>query len=244
MLLDELAAAAETVGATSARGGKTAALADALRAASPEEAPIAVAFLSGELRQRQIGVGWASLQSLPAVLSRLLGGQLAMTLTLPTPTVLSLTRGRPRLQAELQTTIVRDKTRLDATLKGAGAPSDFAGTYELMLATPQLGVGRIKLGDVAADMNVLDLAQRFFDQATAAQPDSVMFHDRSGRNQLSQQHFEEAVREFAAAAKLAPQSVDELTRLAFAEFHAGRNADARTHVTAALALGLIWTVTV
>ena len=66
MLLDDLAAASETVGATSARGGKIAALADALRSASPEEAAIAVAFLSGELRQRQIGVGWASLQELPA----------------------------------------------------------------------------------------------------------------------------------------------------------------------------------
>ena len=34
-------------------------------AASPEEAAIAVAFLSGELRQRQIGVGWAALRELP-----------------------------------------------------------------------------------------------------------------------------------------------------------------------------------
>jgi ATP-dependent DNA ligase I len=65
VLLDDVAAASETVGATSARGGKIAALADALRLASPEEAAIAVAFLSGELRQRQIGVGWAALQSLP-----------------------------------------------------------------------------------------------------------------------------------------------------------------------------------
>jgi ATP-dependent DNA ligase I len=63
--LDDLAGASETVGATSARGGKIAALADALRLASPEEAAIAVAFLSGELRQRQIGVGWAALQELP-----------------------------------------------------------------------------------------------------------------------------------------------------------------------------------
>jgi ATP-dependent DNA ligase I len=66
VLLDDVAAASETVGATSARGGKIAALADALRLASPEEAAIAVAFLSGELRQRQIGVGWAALQELPA----------------------------------------------------------------------------------------------------------------------------------------------------------------------------------
>src|SRR3954447_8126756 len=66
VLLDDVAAASETVGATSARGGKIAALADALRLASPEEAAIAVAFLSGELRQRQMGVGWAALQELPA----------------------------------------------------------------------------------------------------------------------------------------------------------------------------------
>ena len=65
MFLDDVAAASETVGATSARGGKIAALADALRLASPEEAAIAVAFLSGELRQRQIGVGWAALRELP-----------------------------------------------------------------------------------------------------------------------------------------------------------------------------------
>ena len=65
MLLAELAAVSETVAATSARGGKVAALAGALRAAAPDEAAVAVAFLSGELRQRQIGVGWAALRELP-----------------------------------------------------------------------------------------------------------------------------------------------------------------------------------
>jgi ATP-dependent DNA ligase I len=65
VLLADLAAVSETVSATSARGGKVEALADALRLASPEEAAIAVAFLSGELRQRQIGVGWAALRELP-----------------------------------------------------------------------------------------------------------------------------------------------------------------------------------
>ena len=65
MLLADLAAVSETVAATSARGGKVEALAGALRLASPEEAAIAVAFLSGELRQRQIGVGWAALRELP-----------------------------------------------------------------------------------------------------------------------------------------------------------------------------------
>ena len=49
-------------------------------------------------------------------------------------------------------TIVRDRTRLAAALKGAGGARDFAGTYELSLATPQLAIGRIQLGDVAADL--------------------------------------------------------------------------------------------
>jgi ATP-dependent DNA ligase I len=66
VLLADLAAISEAVAATSARGGKVAALADGLRAAGPAEVPAAVAFLSGELRQRQIGVGWAALRELPA----------------------------------------------------------------------------------------------------------------------------------------------------------------------------------
>ena len=65
VLLADLAAVSETVAATSARGAKVEALAGALRLASPEEAAIAVAYLSGELRQRQIGVGWAALRELP-----------------------------------------------------------------------------------------------------------------------------------------------------------------------------------
>ena len=51
--------------ATSARLGKVAALAAALAAASPDEAPVVVAYLSGELPQRQIGVGWATLKNAP-----------------------------------------------------------------------------------------------------------------------------------------------------------------------------------
>ena len=50
------------VATTSARLAKIEALAAALRAAGPLEVPIAVAYLSGELPQRQIGVGWAALR--------------------------------------------------------------------------------------------------------------------------------------------------------------------------------------
>jgi ATP-dependent DNA ligase I len=66
MLLAEVAATSEAVAATRARLAKIAALAACLRRLTPEEVGIAVPFLAGELRQRQIGVGWAALRDLPA----------------------------------------------------------------------------------------------------------------------------------------------------------------------------------
>src|SRR4051812_49864279 len=93
VLLDDLAGASETVGATSARGGKIAALADALRSAAPEEAAIAVAFLSGELRQRQIGVGWAALQELPPPAGEPSRGLAGVGAAVPRPG--AFWRGRP-----------------------------------------------------------------------------------------------------------------------------------------------------
>jgi ATP-dependent DNA ligase I len=65
MLLAEVASASREVAATSARLGKVEALAAALRAAGPDEVPVVVAYLSGELPQRQIGVGWATLKNPP-----------------------------------------------------------------------------------------------------------------------------------------------------------------------------------
>ena len=66
MLLQELAATSDAVAATSARGAKVERLAECLRRLEPAEVAIAVPYLSGELRQRQIGVGYASLRDLPA----------------------------------------------------------------------------------------------------------------------------------------------------------------------------------
>ena len=66
MLLDETARVSEEVAATSARSRKIALIADGLRALRPEEVPIAVAYLAGELPQGSIGVGWASLRALPS----------------------------------------------------------------------------------------------------------------------------------------------------------------------------------
>jgi DNA ligase-1 len=65
MLLSELAGVSRAVSQTSARLAKVAALADALGSAAAEEVPVLVAYLSGELPQRQIGVGWAALRSVP-----------------------------------------------------------------------------------------------------------------------------------------------------------------------------------
>jgi DNA ligase 1 len=53
------------VRATAARGGKVERLAALLRGLEPSETAAAVAWLSGELTQRQIGVGWAALRDRP-----------------------------------------------------------------------------------------------------------------------------------------------------------------------------------
>ena len=60
-----MADASEAVAATSSRLAKIAVLATALHDAGPAEVTIAVAYLSGELPQRQIGVGWATLRQAP-----------------------------------------------------------------------------------------------------------------------------------------------------------------------------------
>ncbi len=53
------------VAAHSARLAKVDAIASALSDAVPDEVPVVVAWLSGELPQRQIGVGWAALRYVP-----------------------------------------------------------------------------------------------------------------------------------------------------------------------------------
>ena len=65
MLLSEVAAASADVGSTSSRLAKIERLATVLREAGPDEVGVVVSWLSGDLPQRQIGVGWAALRSLP-----------------------------------------------------------------------------------------------------------------------------------------------------------------------------------
>ncbi|TDB78671.1 ATP-dependent DNA ligase [Actinomadura sp. KC216] len=65
MLIADITRTSAAVAATSGRKAKVAALAECLRAAEPGEAAIVVFYLSGELPQRQIGVGYASLRDVP-----------------------------------------------------------------------------------------------------------------------------------------------------------------------------------
>jgi DNA ligase-1 len=66
MLFADLAATSVAVAATRSRKRKAELLGEALGRLGPAEIEAGVAFLSGELRQRRTGVGWASLRDLPA----------------------------------------------------------------------------------------------------------------------------------------------------------------------------------
>src|ERR671931_632628 len=65
MLLQEIAKVSSDVAATSARSKKVERLAACLAELQPEEVPVAVSYLSGELPQGSIGIGWAALRALP-----------------------------------------------------------------------------------------------------------------------------------------------------------------------------------
>jgi ATP-dependent DNA ligase I len=65
VLLTEIARTSRGVAGSPGRRAKIDLLARCLRDAGPAEAAVAVAYLSGELPQRQIGVGYAALRDLP-----------------------------------------------------------------------------------------------------------------------------------------------------------------------------------
>ena len=62
MLLDSLVRTSTEVARTSGRLAKIGLLADVLKQANPDEMELAIAYLSGTIRQAKIGVGWATLQ--------------------------------------------------------------------------------------------------------------------------------------------------------------------------------------
>ena len=65
LTLSDVVATSQAVSATRSRLAKREALVDLLKRADPEDIEVAVAFLSGALRQRRTGLGWASLRDLP-----------------------------------------------------------------------------------------------------------------------------------------------------------------------------------
>lgn len=65
MLLIDVVRVSEAVTRTSARLGKIGHLAELLGRVGPDEAEIAISYLSGELPQRQVGVGWRTLEDIP-----------------------------------------------------------------------------------------------------------------------------------------------------------------------------------
>ena len=65
MLFDELVRVSAEVASTRARLKKIEALASVLERLEPEEVPVAVAYLSGELPHAPIGIGWAALRDRP-----------------------------------------------------------------------------------------------------------------------------------------------------------------------------------
>lgn len=65
VLLADVVAASRAASATRSRLAKTAAVAEALRAAGPDQAATVAAYLSGVLPQRRVGVSWRGLTSLP-----------------------------------------------------------------------------------------------------------------------------------------------------------------------------------
>ena len=62
MLLTTLVTTSNQVAATSGRLAKITLLADLLKLAGPDEIELAIAYLSGTIRQSKIGVGWASVR--------------------------------------------------------------------------------------------------------------------------------------------------------------------------------------
>ncbi len=69
MLLIDLVRTSQTVASTRSRSSKIRTIAELLTPAAGDEAVVAVSYLSGELRQRRSGLGWASLRDLPSAAS-------------------------------------------------------------------------------------------------------------------------------------------------------------------------------
>jgi DNA ligase-1 len=84
VLFADLVAATAAVAATASRKDKTAALADLIASAAPDDVPMIIGLVSGDPRQGRIGIGWstvASLDTAPAEVPSLTIGDVDAMLT-------------------------------------------------------------------------------------------------------------------------------------------------------------------
>jgi Flp pilus assembly protein TadD len=94
----------------------------------------------------------------------------------------------------------------------------------------------LRLGRLAMEARAPDAAEPFFRRAADMQPADAAARQQYGLNLLVLNRFEDAARELSEAARLNPRDADTLSRLAYAEVKLGRNAEARQHAQAALAI--------
>ncbi|HEY2431104.1 MAG TPA: tetratricopeptide repeat protein [Vicinamibacterales bacterium] len=94
----------------------------------------------------------------------------------------------------------------------------------------------LRLGRLAMEARVPDVAEPFFRQAVAMQPEAAAARQQYGLALLVLDRFEDAARELGAAARVNPADADTLSRLAYAEYRLGRLDDARRHARATLAI--------
>ncbi|HXM57787.1 MAG TPA: ATP-dependent DNA ligase [Candidatus Dormibacteraeota bacterium] len=127
MLLQEIAETSAAVADTAARLGKIDRLAATLRRCDPHEVAIAVAFLTGELRQRQIGVGYASLRdpTTPAAAAQLTLSEVDATFA--------------RIGAQLGAGSQKERRRLLAELMGRATAAEQRFLWRLLLGDLRQG---------------------------------------------------------------------------------------------------------
>lgn len=126
MLFSEVVSTSELVGATSSRTAKRDALAELLRRLDPDEVEPTVGFLTGEVRQGSLGVGWNTLAKVlppPAM-----GGEAAGA----TPgTTAAGTHAPPRREP----LTVTDVDRALTVLAGTTGPGSQARRHDLLATT-------------------------------------------------------------------------------------------------------------
>jgi DNA ligase-1 len=107
MLFAAIAQASSDVASTSSRLAKVARLTECLLGAAPDEVAVAVAYLSGELPQGTVGVGWAALKDLPAPASEATLDLLDVDVAVSRVQSISGPGSQAARRAELETLFVR-----------------------------------------------------------------------------------------------------------------------------------------